>query len=423
MKKLFLLPVFIGLLVYWFNGVISPVHALVCGEQPDGGDWSTVPPGVLRDYITDCKSKISDSQGAQRTLGAAIDFLTNQISLTQAQIYETQAELNTLNLEITDLSGKIESLDYSLTDLTKLFVARVRETYIYRASGPFTFVAETSGLSDLLRSLEYTKRVRNHDQELLLSLESARLTFNTQKSEKETVQAKIAAAKRKLDSQKADLNNQVAAKNRLLADTKNSESQFQKLLSAAQAQLASLASYAESVGVSLLPHQDLSDSWGKYYNQRDAQWGNVVVNGSYDCGGACTIARIGCLLSSYAMVTSHFGGSLNPQDVATNASNFYSITALFNSPGPSANGHNATDMNNPSLQTLRDALNSGKVVIAGLSMNGGPAPQHFSDHWVVLRAQDGDSFKINDPEYPGAMNVSLNDHYSSWSIIQAKIYN
>ena len=56
-------------------------------------------------------------------------------------------------------------------------------------------------------------------------------------------------------------------------------------------------------------------------------------------------------------------------------------------------------------------------------MNGGPAPEHYSDHWVVLRSVDGDSFKINDPEYPGAMNVSLKDHYSTWTIIQAKIYN
>ncbi len=418
MKK-YLFAIVFSLAVFGvLRAVSSPAYALVCGEDPTGA-----PPGVLRDYITDCKNKIADSQGQQKTLASAIAYLNNQISLTQAQIYETQQELKSLNLEITDLSGKIESLDYSLTDLTKLFVVRVRETYMYKADGPLTIVAEAGGIPDLIRNLEYAKRVRDHDQELLLQLESARLDYNTQKSQKEALQAQIVAAKRKLDNQQADLANQVATKNQLLTATKNSESQYQKLLSTAQAQLAALSNYAESVGVSLLPHQDLSDSWGKYFNQRDANWGNVVINGSNDCGGPCTIARVGCLVTSYTMVVSHYGGSLIPSDVATNSSNFYSITALFNSPGPSANGHNATDVNNPSMQSLRDALNSGKVVIAGLSMNGGPAPTHYSDHWVVLRSVDGDSFKINDPEYPGAMNVPLNDHYSTWTIIQAKIYN
>ncbi len=125
------------------------------------------------------------------------------------------------------------------------------------------------------------------------------------------------------------------------------------------------------------------------------------------------------------MVSSHFGGSIIPADVATNPSNFWSGTALFNKPGPSANGHSAEDVDNPynqGNQNLKDALNAGATIIAGLSKDGGPYPNHYSDHWVVLRSVDGDSFKINDPLYANAMNVSLSDHYSGWTIIQAKIY-
>jgi len=76
-----------------------------------------------------------------------------------------------------------------------------------------------------------------------------------------------------------------------------------------------------------------------------------------------------------------------------------------------------------SIQELRDELNLGKSIIVGLSNNGGTYPDHYSDHWVVLRSVDGDSFRINDPAYSGAMKVPLNDHYAGWTIIQAKIYN
>jgi hypothetical protein len=40
-----------------------------------------------------------------------------------------------------------------------------------------------------------------------------------------------------------------------------------------------------------------------------------------------------------------------------------------------------------------------------------------------LRSVDGDSFKINDPLYAGAMNTRLSDHYSGWSVVSARIYN
>jgi hypothetical protein len=133
---------------------------------------------------------------------------------------------------------------------------------------------------------------------------------------------------------------------------------------------------------------------------------------------------VGCLMTSYAMVVTSLWWFSNPcADVAANTGNFSGGSAYFNAPGPSANGHSANYVTNPSLQSLRDALNSGQSVIVGLSADGGPFPQHYSDHWVVLRSVSGDSFNINDPFYAGAMNVPLGDHYSGWTIIEARIYN
>lgn len=405
--------------IFTFFLFTSPVHAATCGEEVPKDEEA------LKTYIADCNDKLSSISGQKQTLASAIDYLNTQIKITQAKVSSTTVQLDRLNIEISDLSGTINSLDLSLDDLTKVFISRVRETYMRKTSYNSDLIAQTTRISDLLRGMQYNKKIRDHDQSLLLSLEKSRLDASQQKEQKVTKQKEIAALKTKLNIDKAALSSQIAAKNKLLADTKNNESRFQQLKSSAQAQLNSLAGYAESVGISSLPHQELSDSWGKYYNQRDSQWGGLLVNGDGgNCrGGSCTLSRIGCLTTAYAMVVSHYGGSVLPSDVAINSSNYYLGTADFNNPGPSANGHTSSRLDNPSHDALRTALNSGKSVIVGMSMNGGPYPNRYSDHWVVLRSVDGDSFRINDPVYPGAMNVSLKDHYASWTIIQARVYD
>jgi len=377
-----------------------------CDSACDPNDES-----CLTNLTNLCQGQISQLRGQANTLANQIAQFNAQIKLTTLKIADTENKISLLG-------GRIGQLEESLNNLTLAFSSRAVETYkLSRFEDNFSFLLSASDISDAASRFHYLQKIQEEDRGLLESLQEAQTLYQNEKSSQEDLQ-------KQLQTQQTNLNAQKVAKNNLLIATNNNESKYQSILSRAQAALAALSNFAESVGITLIPHQDLSDSWGKYYNQRDSNWGDSLINSqSSGCGGACSVAKVGCLITSYAMVTSHYGGSLSPQDVAANSGNFFPGTALFNSPGPSANGHSSTDYNDPSLSQLRDALNSGKVIIAGLSINGGPASTHFSDHWVVLRSVDGDSFRINDPEYPGAMNVSLKDHYSSWTIIQAKIYN
>ena len=109
-------------------------------------------------------------------------------------------------------------------------------------------IAQSTGLSDLLRGVEYTKKIRDHDRSILISLEKSRLNYNTQKQTKEIKQAEIESLKKKLDSDKAALASQVSAKNQLLTETKNSESQYQKLLASAQAELIAIQGIVAGLG-------------------------------------------------------------------------------------------------------------------------------------------------------------------------------
>lgn len=243
MKKI--VTLYIVFLALWSFGSISSVRAIDC-ETFDPKTSNNV--GDLTECSTYYAGKLSQLSGQKQTLASAIDYLNTQIKLTQAKIAATSTQLDKLNAEIADLSTRIESIDYSLVDLTKIFVERVRETYMHRGTYEAAIITQSTGLPNLLRMLEYQKIIRDHDRSILISLEKSRLDFDAQKQAKEEKQKEIEALKKKLDADKMALNGQIAAKNKLLADTKNSEAQYQKLLASAQAELVAIKGIIAGLG-------------------------------------------------------------------------------------------------------------------------------------------------------------------------------
>lgn len=389
-------------------------------DVPDYCSQDNIPQDKVSDCTNILQQKVNELGDQKNTLQSQINQFNAQIRLTQIRITDAQNTIAQLEKEISVLGFRINYINDSVSNLEKLLKERIVATYQQSFVSNLEVMLSSNDFSDLILRLQYIKQVQENDKKILANLQSTKANYAGQKDEREQKQAQIEADKKKLEGLQSDLNQQKAAKDQLLTQTQGSEETYQKLLAQAQAQLAALSNFATSRagGSEIIDHQDNSDSWGKYYNQRDSNWGNNNISKSQE-----KIWEVGCLLTDYAMVSTHFGSNTTPADVAANTSYFWSNTAYFNSPGPSPSGHSAQYVTNPSLDDLRNNLNSGKVIIAGLSSNGGPFPSHYSDHWVVLRSTDGDSFKINDPWYAGAMNVSFKDHYSGWTIIEARIYN
>lgn len=234
MKKLFVFS-FILFTVYSLLNTPRAVLARECDSNP--------PTDIneLNDYINSCQSKINESRAEQKTLSSTITYLNNQINLAAAQITKTTSELNILENEIADLSGKIKSLDYSLDDLTVLFVNRVQSSYKEHHGSDITLsLFNSRGFADFFRRYQYVARVRDHDREVMIALETARLDYDQQKSLKEIKQAEVEELKSILDAQQASLTTQKASKDQLLAQTKNDEKKYQQLLSQALAEKAAI---------------------------------------------------------------------------------------------------------------------------------------------------------------------------------------
>lgn len=404
MKKIAL---FLCVTISLFYFVTKDIRAITC-EDPIPSSESE-----LIEYRDDCAAKASQKSGQAKTLSSAIDYLNAQIKLAQAKIATTTLQLDRLNVEIQDLSGRIESIDYSLGDLTKLFITRVRETYMRPAKFDTNIIAQSSGLSDILRNIEYTKKIRDHDRLILISLEKSRLDASAQKELKEVKQKEIETLKNKLNAEKSALNSQIASKNQLLTETKNDEKRYQSLRQEAASRVAQLANYAKSRGGgSLLSGTTKCDDWGCYYNQRDSQWGNNVIGGSN-----MTMANVGCLVTSSAMIASHYGKSLTPGDIAASSNPFEYDTAdmRFNWLG-SVNGATVSRSanscsGNSCLSIIDSELSANRPVIVRIT-----ASNVAGTHFIVITKKEGDNYLMKDPFEADGNNISFTSKHSIGSM-------
>lgn len=404
MKKIIGLLFLLFSSFYFLISSASLVHAAVCGEEVPKDE------GSLKTYIEDCNAKLNSLAGQKQTLSQALSVLNTQIKLTQAKISTTVVQLDKLNNEILDLSSRISSIDYSLTDLTKIFVSRVRETYMYRGTYDSLLISQLSGLPDIFRAIEYNKIIRDHDRNILISLEKSRLDYNTQKETKEIKQKEIESLKRKLDSEKAALASSVAAKNKLLADTKNDESKYQQLRASAQAQLDAFNTYVnQQGGASVLSGTTKADpGWGTYYNQREDDWAGKLLPGS-----GYSMASSGCLVTSMAMVMSHYGKYVTPGNIADQPELF--SFGDFRQGSWSIGGVGTTrtriGYNRAALDNELSS-NPGKPVIVGIIQYGSSRPEHF----FVVKAREGDDYIINDPFPDNGYNAKFSARYPFGSI-------
>ena len=353
--------------------------------------------GIIHaDKLEELKSQIDEYTNQLAKLSVQSDTLSNQIAQFDAQIKLTELRVAETEEKINLLGGRIDSLDDSLKSLDTAFSERVVETYkLARLGDPAVMVLSSGDLSQAVSSYNYLQRIQIADNELLSRLQKAQDAYREQKTSQEELQAD-------LKKQKDNLATQRSAKNSLLAATKNDEKKYQQLLSQAKTELAAFNRFITSQGgASILSNQTKCDGWGCYYNQRDAQWGNLGLGGSN-----YSVAEYGCLVSSVSMLASHYGRDIKPGDIATVSSAFVPGTGFLYHDF-SVNGVNVS-ISTISKSQLDSELAAGRPVIAGLY--SGP------DHFIVILRKEGDNYIMNDPFLENGGNRPLSDKYTVGNI-------
>lgn len=359
----------------------------------------------LSKKIHDLENKISDLKSQENSLSSQIGVFDSQIKLTEYRINANEKEIQTLTSDIGTAGGKMKSLEDSLSDVSKVLINRIVATYEVGGSEAIHVLASSNGISDLITRANYLRIVQAHDKKIMYNAQQAKNDYANQKNILEDKKAKIEALKSQLESYNKELDSQKESKQKLLSETQGSEASYQNLLAQAKAQLAGFSNFTQSQGgASLLSGQTVCDDWGCYYNQRDSQWGGNALNGTQ-----YTLASDGCLVTSMAMVYTHFGHrGVTPQTINSISSNFASYYPAYLLFTISADGATSSRVSS----AIDSELSSGRPVVVGISYDNGP----LADHFLVLISGSGGNYQMNDPYTPGGHNIPFTSKYSIGSI-------
>jgi peptidoglycan hydrolase CwlO-like protein len=365
----------------------------------------------LERKISEYQQKLAELRQQKNTLTSQIQYMNTQIALTELKIEQTKEKIKTTEDEIEKLGERIGGLDQSIDYLTKLLVGRFVATYKNRGFGLLQILFASDNASSLASRYQYLKSTQEENQRLLVRAQATKINLEEQKQLREEKITELDQLKNQLDRQIGDLNNQKVAKERLLSETQNSEVVYQRLIEQARAQLQAFRGFVSvQGGASILSNQTVCDDWGCYYNQRDAQWGNLSLNNTQ-----YTIASDGCLVTSMAMIYTHYGyREVNPITINSNPFNFASYYPAWLSYNITAGGKSSSRVF-ISLSEMDQELSNNRPVVVGTAYNscykGGRV---IADHFVVLTKKEGNDYIMKDPFTPNGNNISF---YSKYSLI------
>ncbi len=359
--------------------------------------------------VADCpnflQKKITELQGQDKTLSSQIAISDSQINLTEAKIAKTADEIEALEGDIEITNTKISSSEGTLEETSVAFMGRAKAVYQVGKVSPWQVLLTSNSLENFFTRLKYLKIVQLYDKKNIYAAEQAKVNYANQQNILVDKKQKQEALSEKLQAFTDQLTVEKKAKEKLLAETQGNEATYQRLLAAAKAQLAGFSNFvAAQGGASLLSGQTSCDSWGCYYNQRDSSWGGLALNGTQ-----YSLASDGCLVTSMAMIYTHYNRKITPVDINSNSSNFASYYPAYLLFTISAGGSTSQRVG----QALDSVLAGGDPAVVGINAMGGT-------HFVVVKSGSNGNYVMNDPYLPNGKDKNFTDYYSVGSIFSVQ---
>lgn len=204
--------------------------------------------GEVAKKIDEYQKKLTDLGRQRDSLSAEIQYMTLQINLTGLKIQDTEEKIIDTQKEIEILGSRIRGLDTALDHLSKLLLKKMVEGYKNKPVTFFEVFFNSGSAGDFISRVKYLKTAQENNQKLLLQVQETKLNFEEQKNLREDKTIELAKLEVQLNNQKADLDNQKGAKQKILSVTQNDELVYQRLLQQAKAEYAAIQGIISGAG-------------------------------------------------------------------------------------------------------------------------------------------------------------------------------
>lgn len=380
----------------------TPAPANASSSLQDQIDADSQQIATLNQQIATYQTQLQQIGADKKTLQAAIKALDLQRSTVEARITVTQRQINTTQLQIKQLGGEIVDTQQAIVTDRAALGAYLRDLQKADSQSFLIQILSSNNLAQIWDGVNQNLQMEDAVQNSVKTLQGQASSLSNSQLASQQKQATLTQQQQALAAQQQTLVATAASKNQLLAETNAKESTYEQLLAAAEAQVQSFSAFVQNAGGSkLLSNQTNCDAWGCYYNQRDTGWGSVALNGT-----KYTIASDGCLVTSMAMVMTHYGyRDVTPITINSNPANFAAYYPAYLLTTISVDGMTATRK----TAAIDATLATGNPVVIGLKAYGGK-------HFVVFVSGKKGNYLMRDPYISDGKDISFSAHYSAKNI-------
>lgn len=335
------------------------------------------------------------AQAAAKTKQAAqikeqISVVSSQISKTQSAINYTAGQINDAEARISQLEAEIKTQEENLVAEQNKLSNVVASWYMNGKSDFFEALISSNNFSDVVDKEQYYDSVKNQIQTQMGKITELKVELNNQKTSQQAQLASLKDLKSDQTEQQSDLAQKKSIQNQLLTDANGAIVDLNAQAAQAEAKAAEIRKIMAQIypsggtpkGSGLSSSVD--SSW--YYNQRDY---DTVMSPS-----RLTIAEVGCLITSYAMVATKMGNAVTPPTVASRS--------VFDTSGSWRWFNQSIGVTFTSRSINWDIVNEelaeNHPVIVSVYTGSGPVyNSDGSNHFIVIKGVSNGKYIIHDP--------------------------
>ncbi len=201
----------------------------------------------LTDKINRHKKNISRARNEIVSLQNQIYIIDNQIAKTNLDIKAKQAEIETTELEIEKVKEEIKKTEAEISKEKERLSGFIRRLHRYDEQSYLSVLLGNESFSEFFNQIKNLEGIQNNLQKTLNRVQESAARLTGQKKELDKKKERFLKLLEKLEEQKMTLISQKGTKNYLIVETRESEENFQGLVSelrqekiAVNSQIASL---------------------------------------------------------------------------------------------------------------------------------------------------------------------------------------